>query len=97
MLLSWDASTSPVAGYHVYRGTVSGGPYAVQTASAIAALDFTDSSVAAGTTYYYVVTSIDTSGVESAYSNQAVATIPVSSLSLRPLRLVPSTSRGGST
>ena len=79
VLLSWDASTSPVAGYHVYRGTVSGGPYAVQTASAIAALDFTDSSVAAGTTYYYVVTSIDTSGVESAYSNQAVATIPVSS------------------
>jgi len=59
---------------------VSGGPYAVQTASAIAALDFTDTGVAAGTTYYYVVSSIDASGVESAYSNQAIATVPSSSV-----------------
>jgi hypothetical protein len=77
VLLTWNASSSPVVGYYVYRSTVSGGPYAVQTTSAIAALNFTDTSVGAGTTYYYVVTSIDTSGVESAYSNQAVATIPV--------------------
>jgi Legume lectin domain/Abnormal spindle-like microcephaly-assoc'd, ASPM-SPD-2-Hydin len=80
VLLSWDASSSPVVGYRVYRGTVSGGLYAVQTASAIAALDFTDTSVAAGTTYYYVVSSIDASGVESAYSNQAIATVPSSSV-----------------
>ncbi len=79
VLLTWDASSSPVVGYHVYRSTVSGGPYAVQTASAIAALDFTDSSVAPGTTYYYAVTSIDASGLESGYSNQVVATIPTSS------------------
>ncbi len=38
---------------------------------------YTDSTVQSGTTYYYVVTAVDSSGSESNYSNQATAVIPM--------------------
>jgi len=73
--LAWNASTGAV-GYNVYRGTVSGGPYASVTGTPVTTTSFTDANVQAGQTYYYVVTSLNSSGVESAFSNQAAATIP---------------------
>ena len=77
--LRWNSSTSKdVVGYFVYRGTVPGPPYATFTKLALApirATTYTDSTVAAGATYYYVVTAVNGSGKESAYSNQASATI----------------------
>jgi hypothetical protein len=75
--LSWTASTSSVAGYNVYRSSVSGGPYTlVLNSSLITGLSYTDSTVEAGVTYYYVVAAVSASGVESSYSNQASATVP---------------------
>jgi hypothetical protein len=74
--LSWVASTSTVVGYNVYRGTQSGGPYAVLNSAADAATTYTDSTVQAGQTYYYVVTAVDSSGNESVNSNQAQAVVP---------------------
>jgi fibronectin type 3 domain-containing protein len=76
--LSWVASTSSnIAGYNVYRGTTSGGPYSTKAnSSAVAGLTYTDTTVLAGQTYYYVLTAVDTSGNESGYSTQAAATIP---------------------
>ncbi len=74
--LTWSASTSPVAGYDVYRSEISGGPYAKLDASPLAADSYTDSTVQAGGTYYYVVTSVNSSGVQSADSAQAAATVP---------------------
>jgi Abnormal spindle-like microcephaly-assoc'd, ASPM-SPD-2-Hydin/HYDIN/CFA65/VesB-like, Ig-like domain len=74
--LNWSASATAVTGYFVYRGTVSGGPYSKLFAYVDTAPNYKDSSVADGQTYYYVVTSVDTSNVESAYSNQVSATIP---------------------
>lgn len=76
--LTWTASTSPgVTGYNVYRGTVSGGPYSDQlTSTPIAATSYTDTTVVAGQTYYYVTTAVGTGGENSVYSNQAVATVP---------------------
>ena len=75
--LSWSASSSSdIVGYNVYRGTVSGGPYTKLTPSPISSLLETDSSVSSGQTYYYVVTSVDSSNNESPDSNQAVAVIP---------------------
>jgi hypothetical protein len=74
--LSWGASTSTVVGYKVYRGTQSGGPYAAITSAPDASTAYTDSTVLAGGTYYYVVTAVDSSANESVYSNQAQAVIP---------------------
>jgi Abnormal spindle-like microcephaly-assoc'd, ASPM-SPD-2-Hydin len=76
--LSWTASTtSTVVGYNVYRGTISGGPYAVKLNSTVVpATAYTDTAVQAGQTYFYVVTAVDSSGAESVYSNQASALVP---------------------
>ncbi|MGB7434828.1 MAG: choice-of-anchor D domain-containing protein [Candidatus Acidiferrum sp.] len=74
--LSWSASSSQVIGYRVYRSETSGGSYSALNGTAITALAYADSTVASGTTYYYVVTSVDSAGTESVYSNQATAVIP---------------------
>jgi fibronectin type 3 domain-containing protein len=74
--LSWNPSNSAVVGYNLYRGTQSGGPYARVNPSVLAMTSFTDSSIASGTTYYYVSTSVNADSEESAYSNEATATIP---------------------
>jgi Abnormal spindle-like microcephaly-assoc'd, ASPM-SPD-2-Hydin len=74
--LSWSASTSSVAGYYVYRGTVSGGPYSKLNSTVETATAYADSTVQSGSTYYYVVTSVDSSQTESGYSNQVSANVP---------------------
>jgi len=74
--LSWNASTSTVVGYYVYRTTTSGTGYAKITGSSIANLSYTDTTVQGATTYYYVTTAVDSSGTESLYSNEAQAIIP---------------------
>ena len=77
VFLSWDASTSQdVIGYNAYRGTNSGGPYTKLNSGLIATTSYTDHTVQSGYTYYYVTTAVDSQGLESAYSNQAVATVP---------------------
>ena len=75
--LTWDASTDTVAGYNVYRGATSGGPYTKQNSSVVTGLSYADTSVAAGTTYFYVARSVGTGGIESANSNQASDTVPI--------------------
>jgi uncharacterized protein YjdB len=75
--LSWTASTSQgIAGYNAYRSTVSGGPYTLLNSSLIASTTYTDQNVQSGITYYYVTTAVDSQDVESAYSNEAAATVP---------------------
>jgi fibronectin type 3 domain-containing protein len=68
--LSWTAS-SGAASYAVKRGTASGGPYT--TVGSPAGISYVDTSLANGTTYYYVVTAVNTMGA-SGNSNQATAT-----------------------
>jgi len=75
--LTWNPSTgSNIVGYRVYRGTTSGGPYFGLNSSVDSAISYVDSSVVAGGKYFYVATTVDTSGNESAFSNEASATIP---------------------
>jgi hypothetical protein len=75
--LSWTASTSSnIAGYNVYRGSASSGPFTIVNSSLVAGTAFTDTTVAAGQAYYYVCTAVDTNNNESAYSNTAAATVP---------------------
>ena len=69
--LSWTASTGATS-YNVKRAGVTGGPYTT-IATAVANPSYTDGSVAAGTTYFYVVSAVNGGG-ESANSNEAFAT-----------------------
>lgn len=76
--LNWVASTSSgVAGYNIYRGSVFGGPYGTKVnASLIQGITYSDTSVQAGQTYYYIARAVDASGTESADSGQAQAVVP---------------------
>ncbi len=74
--LSWNASISAVIGYNVYRSTLSGTGYTRMNSALLAVLAYTDTTVQSGTTYYYVTTAVDSTGSESAYSNQVSAVIP---------------------
>jgi len=74
--LAWNPSSSSVVGYNVYRGTQSGGPYAKLNSSVLSNTNYLDSNTQSGTTYYYVSTAVNAANEESAYSNEASATIP---------------------
>ncbi len=76
--LSWSESSSSVVGYNVYRSTRSGTAYTEINLSLVVGQSYTDASVSAGQTYYYVVTAVNESGVQSAYSAQVSAVVPTS-------------------
>ena len=73
--LTWNAA-SGAAGYNIYRGTVSGGPYTTINSSLDGTTLYVDSTVLSGKTYYYVATTVNSESEESAYSNQTTAVIP---------------------
>ncbi len=76
--LSWSANSEvDLAGYNVYRSTTPGVPVAglpLNGGILVTGTSLTDSTVAGGTTYYYVVTAVDTSSNASGASNEASAT-----------------------
>jgi hypothetical protein len=75
--LTWVASTSPdIAGYNVFRGTASGGPYTQLNPTLVPGTSYVDTTVLPGSTYYYVTTAVNTSNIQSAYSNEAEAAVP---------------------
>ena len=76
VVLSWTASSSAVTGYNTYSSNVTGGPYNKVNSSQDTSTTYTDNTVQAGKTYFYVVTSVDSSNVESAQSSEISATIP---------------------
>lgn len=69
--LTWNASASATS-YNVQRGTTPGGPYTT-IAPNVTATSHTDTTVANGTTYYYVVSAVNADG-ESANSSEVSAT-----------------------
>jgi P pilus assembly chaperone PapD len=74
--LSWTASGSAgIVGYNVYRAIGTGG-YGKLDSSLVTGLKYTDVTVTAGTTYKYVVTAVDSLGLESVYSSAISATVP---------------------
>jgi fibronectin type 3 domain-containing protein len=68
--LTWNAS-SGASSYNVKRSTTSGGPYT--TIASPTATNYTDTGLTNGTTYYYVVSAVNSAG-ESANSAQVNAT-----------------------
>jgi fibronectin type 3 domain-containing protein len=73
---TWNASTSTVVGYKVYRSTVTGSSYTKINSSLVSSLTYTDSTVQSGTTYFYGTTAVNSNGVERANSNEVSAAIP---------------------
>lgn len=72
--LDWGDNTEiDLAGCNVYRSPTAGGPYD-SLAVDVTASELVDSTSEGGTTYYYVVTAVDTISQENGYSNEASAT-----------------------
>jgi fibronectin type 3 domain-containing protein len=71
--LNWTPQPGATS-YSVYRGTVSGAEGAAPIVTGIVGTSFVDLGLAPGTTYYYVITAIDSTG-ESAKSIEASAAI----------------------
>lgn len=69
--LSWTASSGATS-YNVKRATTTGGPY-TNIATGITTNNYTNTGLTNGTTYYYVVSAVNTAG-ESANSSQTSAT-----------------------
>jgi hypothetical protein len=76
--VNWGASTSPNVLYNVYRSNTSG-VYGATALTSLSGTSYTDFAVQEGLTYFYVVRAVDAMNPNnlSAPSNEAVATIPV--------------------
>ena len=77
--LSWDApssSTDPIAGYNIYRSTGGSSAYQLLNSSVDPETTYVDSTVQSGLMYNYYVESVDSTGKQSAPSNQVSVTIP---------------------
>ena len=87
--LTWSASAG-ATGYNIYRGTSAGGESTTPIATGVTSTSYIDTTVTNGTTYYYTVAAVNSSGT-SGYSNEASAE-PVSGLPPAPTGL---TATGG--
>jgi hypothetical protein len=77
--LSWEApanSAVSIVGYNSYRSTGGSSTYQLLNSSPDPQTTYVDSTVQTAVTYDYIVTSVDSSGLESAPSNEVAATIP---------------------
>jgi len=75
--LEWTPnSESDVTSYRVYRSETSGSGYLRIDGGGVSTATYIDSTVLPGHTYYFVVTAVDSSGLESGYSSQVQATVP---------------------
>ena len=69
--LKWTASANATS-YNLYRATTKGGPYTIVTN--IATTNYNDNDLVGRTTYYYVVTAVNSLAGESGNSAQVSAT-----------------------
>jgi hypothetical protein len=77
--LSWNAPNSspdPVAGYNIFRAPTGTALYQQLNTSAVTATDYVDGNAQSGTTYDYMVQSIDGSGNSSPNSDAATVAVP---------------------
>jgi hypothetical protein len=74
--LSWIPAAPSVIGYNIYRGAASKGTYVRINDSLHPLPTFTDGSVLAGETYFYMTTAVSKDGSESEYSDRIQVTIP---------------------
>ena len=84
VILSWNKPTTrtsgaqlfphQITGYHIFRSAKKGAEYSRITLNPIQKTAYIDHEVINNTTYYYVLTTVDTEGVSSSYSKEIAAT-----------------------
>ena len=89
--LGWTAS-SGASSYNVYRGTSAGGESGTAIATGVTTTSYTDATATNGTTYYYKVAAVNSTGT-SALSNEASAT-PQTSVPAAPTGLTATGNNG---
>jgi flagellar hook assembly protein FlgD len=88
LIASWQASGGTTVAYNLYRSQLSGGGYIRVNPSPVQNLSYKDVGLTNGTAYYYVVTSLDQLGNESAYSKEAFG-VPQDIAPARPIIFAP--------
>ncbi|MFN8180101.1 MAG: C25 family cysteine peptidase [bacterium] len=74
--IAWaaDSATADLAGYRVYRSASSGGPFTVRSFELLRnGSTYVDGGLSLGSGFYYQVSSVDSSGNESAHSSTLFA------------------------
>ena len=75
--LEWDANPEPdIDGYNVYRSLQSGYAYVRLNDVLITNTAYTDATIVAGQTYFYVCTAVNALDLESGFSNEVPYTVP---------------------
>jgi len=74
--LSWNPSTSAVAGYEIYRSSNPHGPYVQVNARLNRSTSYSDGTVVSGQTYYYATTAVAPGGIQSGFSNRVKVVVP---------------------
>jgi hypothetical protein len=92
--LTWDAVSGDdsLYGYEVLRGETAGGPYTML--ARLTTNSYTDTTVAEGTPYYFVVRSVDTSFNRSENSAEVSATAALRTVSVNFTVTVPASTDG---
>src|SRR5262249_23342700 len=89
--LNWtpSATNDPNLTYNVFRSTTSGAEHPLRNMIATPATGtiFTDVLVAPGTTYYYQVSATGQESGESALSNEATVTMPLTGTNVQPIAI----------
>jgi len=75
--LRWEIPRTPVAGYHVYRGTVGERPAERITTEPTTRIEYSDSTAQTDTTYSYAVRAVSSRGIESELSATVEATAKI--------------------
>lgn len=75
-ILTWNAnSETDLASYRIYRATTSGAYVAPLATIPAGTVTYQVTGLTSGTTYYFIVTAVDTAGNESIFSNEVSKSI----------------------
>lgn len=89
LYLQWEKSEGTTASYNLYRSAAFGGPYQKVNSGPLVLPSYTDTGLGNGNRYFYVVTSVDSSGNEGVYSNEASGVPADSSAPVPPVIFSP--------
>lgn len=92
LILNWaaPADITPTV-YHLFRSTTAGGPYERIDTVTADTTGYDDTSLSNAVTYYYVVTALDQTGLQSATSVEAFGTPQDSAVPAAPVLSNPTT------